>query len=101
MDELDPSYQECFRDLMRQNLPHAKVDLLEVRPGENFDGEPSLFVKLVFAGKPTDRDFDALRAVRRAYREWLGGKMDKRFPYLQVSTRAEERAAAAAHHDRT
>ncbi|HUX67113.1 MAG TPA: hypothetical protein VMV31_06465 [Terriglobales bacterium] len=102
MDKIDESYRERFRELMRQNLPHAKLDLVEVRAGENFDGEPSLFVKLVFAAKPADADFRALRAVLRAFRTWLADeKADKRFPYIEVSTRAEERSATAASHDRS
>ncbi|HUX67012.1 MAG TPA: hypothetical protein VMV31_05960 [Terriglobales bacterium] len=97
MERVENEAANEIRRLIHELLPKMSLEEVAVRPGTNADGEPSLFVRVVFQRTPERSDFRAMRIVLSRFRDWLSAeKADERFPYFEVSTTAEERHASEA-----
>ena len=89
------------RAIMGEVFPATSVEKVEVRPGANFEGEPSLFVKILMAERPNPQEMkDNWSVVMDKLRSWLAvSAEDERFPYINFTTPADEREIADQPHD--
>lgn len=85
----------AIEDVVRRRFSNINILRVEVSEGEDHDGEPAVFVRIVFDGRPEDFDPAALTGITRHLRARLHSMHETRFPYTRFVSRDELDGVAA------
>jgi hypothetical protein len=86
------------RELLTKEMPKAKVARIDVNSRSDSDGEPSLYVRIVFKTKPVKPDLKKTHLIIDEFRTWLTNNGDSRFPYFSFLTIEDEKEMSAKKH---
>lgn len=84
-------------EILSQRLPQAPIQSLDISLGNDFAGDPALFIKVVFRKWPDRADARTITSIEHEFRVWFAALNpdSDRFPYFRFSSMAEEREKAA------
>ncbi len=86
------------RELLTKEMPKAKVARIDVKSQSDSDGEPSLYVRIVFTTKPVKPDLKKTHLIIDEFRTWLTKNGDSRFPYFSFLTVKDEKEMPKQKH---
>ncbi len=95
MNAIAAALQTAVDDVIRERFPNIDIVRVDVSEGEDHDGEPAVFVRVVFQGDPGRFDPGALAEVIRHLRSRLREIDETRFPYTRFVAKDELDGVAA------
>lgn len=90
---LSKSVVRAIEEVVRRQIDMVPIAEVAVREGEDHDGDPSLFVRVVFDADVDDLDARRTVGLNRHLRERLGDLGETRFPYTTFISKEDAEAA--------
>lgn len=80
---------------VRARMVEEFIVRVDVKPGEDFEGDPVIFVSVVFEGEVESLDFERLSGLTRHLRSKLPDIGEDRFPHTRFVSKSEFEGHAA------
>lgn len=90
---LSREVRDAIEEVVRDRIDMVRIDRVLVEEGEDHDGDPSLFVRIVFDADVEDLDAHRMVSITRHVRNRLYTFGEERFPYTTFISREDAEAA--------
>lgn len=87
--------EEAIQDVVRARFSNVNILRVDVKEGEDHDGDRVFFVTVVFDADIKDLDASRLSGLTRHLRSRLFDMGEERFPYTRFVSKADFEGAAA------
>lgn len=92
---LSRKVKEAIEAVVRERFDSISIADVHVEEGEDHDGDPSLFVRIVFDAEVEDLDAHRMVSITRHLRNRLADLGEERFPYTRFLSKADFEGLAA------